>query len=565
MKLIDQHTKRIMEECKQRARDAGLFFQDETLEYIVTNRDLLELTSKNMIPTLYDYWVHDVECLKEKGRYDIYPYNPYETVINTHPPISFYNDNNPDWLNVMIFYHVLAHIDFFQNNHFFKHTWDDDFAGQALADKRLIAMLRSHKGRWVDYVLEFARGIDNLVNFHSELSSLSHLNETRSSSKLDYYFDIFLQSAEKVSNKDYLNEIDRYNDSLAKHGEMAESLFVSTIVGTYPEFDALYAKYKSVKDGTPKDLIRYIMKNSSYLNKKENPWVNTVIEIVRKTSLYFQPQLRTKIMNEGWATYWHEKLTTGDDRITGYEIPFARLNANVTALPRAGINPYSLGMRLFCHAQNLANRGKLSYEFNTIRNIAERRGYDRNTTVGQKFIFTLRENFSDFLFINTFVDQDFVDEFRLFVIERKLDEAGVMWKYFIKSRKAEDYRQMLLNSLYHPPNIIINESKMTNGELYLDHIFEGKPLVHDYIANTLLGIEFLWGTPVHLETSELLEITNGVSAAASLFASLYNVDPTEMIPPSYQLSRVVYTMKNKKLSHTILEEQDNRLAAAARC
>ena len=118
MELIDQHTKGIMEGCKERARDKGLTFQEETLEYIVTNRDLLELTPKAMIPTLYDYWVQDIEVYKEKSRYELYPSNPYETVINTRPAISFYNDNNPDWLNVMIFYHVLAHIDFFQNNQY---------------------------------------------------------------------------------------------------------------------------------------------------------------------------------------------------------------------------------------------------------------------------------------------------------------------------------------------------------------------------------------------------------------------------------------------------------------
>jgi len=120
MDLINQHTKQIMEGCKARAKEAGLRFHDETLEYVVTNRDLLELSPKLMIPTLYDYWVHDVEVLKEKGRYELYPANPYETVINTRPAVSFYNDNNPDWLNVMIFYHVIAHIDFFQNNLFFR-------------------------------------------------------------------------------------------------------------------------------------------------------------------------------------------------------------------------------------------------------------------------------------------------------------------------------------------------------------------------------------------------------------------------------------------------------------
>jgi hypothetical protein len=67
MELVNQKTKQIMEGCKERARKAGLSFEEETLEYIVTNRDLIELTPKLMIPTLYDYWVHDVEVMQEKS------------------------------------------------------------------------------------------------------------------------------------------------------------------------------------------------------------------------------------------------------------------------------------------------------------------------------------------------------------------------------------------------------------------------------------------------------------------------------------------------------------------
>jgi stage V sporulation protein R len=194
MEIIDQHTKAIMEGCKARARTAGLNFEDESLEYIVTNRDLVELGPKMMIPTLYDYWVHDVEVLKEKGKYELYPANPYETVINTRPAISFYNDNNPDWLNVMIFYHVLAHMDFFQNNLYFKNSWDYDFTARALFDKRTIARLRSKHGRWVDYVIEFARSIDNLVGFHGTLSRALRRPLPDTKGRLDYYFDVFLQA-----------------------------------------------------------------------------------------------------------------------------------------------------------------------------------------------------------------------------------------------------------------------------------------------------------------------------------------------------------------------------------
>ena len=55
MELINQHTKKIMEECKERARDAGLSFGNETLEYIVTNRNLIELSPKFMISTMQDF------------------------------------------------------------------------------------------------------------------------------------------------------------------------------------------------------------------------------------------------------------------------------------------------------------------------------------------------------------------------------------------------------------------------------------------------------------------------------------------------------------------------------
>ena len=76
MELIDQRTKKIMEECKERARAMGLDVKGETLEYIVTNQDMLELGPKVMIPTLYDYWVDDVEVVRDKWLYKVVPDNP---------------------------------------------------------------------------------------------------------------------------------------------------------------------------------------------------------------------------------------------------------------------------------------------------------------------------------------------------------------------------------------------------------------------------------------------------------------------------------------------------------
>jgi len=533
MQLIDQHTKKIMEGCKERARSAGLRFSDETLEYIVTNRDMLELSPKLMIPTLYDYWVHDVDVMKEKGRYELYPHNPYETVINTRPPISFYNDNNPDWLNVMIFYHVIAHIDFFQNNQFFRHTWEYDLAGQALADKRLINRLRSEKGRWVDYIIEFARGIDNLVGYYDELALLDRPHESHQSRRRDFYFDTFLQSMKRVKTAGYIREIERYNDSLKKFGELGDDNFFAEVIRKYPEFEAVFHKKLEEREQGRPDLLQFLMKHSGFLNRDENRWMKSVIEIVRKTSIYFQPQIRTKIMNEGWASYWHEKLFLGDERISGHEVDFARVHAGVTSLPRVGLNPYALGMRLFQQIEESADQGKYTFAFQRIRDAEERKRYNSATGQGLAHLFHVREHFSDFLFVDAFIDQEFVNRYRVFVVGKRLNEERMVWEYFVKSRKADDYRQMLFDLLYHPPSITIDREKSDDHTLYLMHRFEEKPLVQEFIGNTMLGIEFLWGGNVQLETREAVAVPGAER------------EGEEKPPVSWK--RVLYSMENREL------------------
>ena len=73
-----------------------------------------------------------------------------------------------------------------------------------------------------------------------------------------------------------------------------------------------------------------------------------------------------------------------------------------------------------------------------------------------------------------------------------------------------------------------------DGELHLVHTFEGKQLVQEYIANTMMGIEYLWGRPVHLETSEA-----EVAAASGGKAEQQQ---------EISWDRVVYSMTEKVLS-----------------
>ena len=238
-------------------------------------------------------------------------------------------------------------------------------------------------------------------------------------------------------------------------------------------------------------------------------------------------------MNEGWASYWHEKLFLQDDRIKGHEVDFARAHAGVASLPRVGLNPYALGMHLFYYIDEVADKGKYSIEFKRLLNADKRKKFDAETGQGQDFIFKVRENSCDFLFVNTFVDQDFVTRNKLFVTGRRMNQAKMVWEFYVKSRKAKDYRKMLLDTLYHPPHIEIDPEKGKDNTLYLVHRFEEKPLVKEFITNTMMGIEYLWGGPVQLETSEVVSTSP---------------PKEETKEPEIKWQRVLYSMENRKLS-----------------
>ena len=158
-------------------------------------------------------------------------------------------------------------------------------------------------------------------------------------------------------------------------------------------------------------------------------------------------------MNEGWASYWHETLYMQDDRIKGHEVDFSRVNAGVTAMPRVGLNPYALGMHMFCFLENMADKGRISSEYRRLRDRNRRSTYDNGAGHGRDFIFNIRRTYCDSMFVADYITQDFIDEHKLFVAGRKLNEQRMTWQYYVKSRSAEDYRDMVLDSLYHPPAI----------------------------------------------------------------------------------------------------------------
>jgi len=92
----------------------------------------------------------------------------------------------------------------------------------------------------------------------------------------------------------------------------------------------------------------------------------------------------------------------------------------------------------------------------------------------------------------------------------------------------------------------VDENKGDDETLYLVHNFEDKPLVEDFISNTMLGIEYLWGGPVQLETSEVASITPVKQVSTDAGPS----SPQQEQPEEHEVKwrRILYTMKDRKLS-----------------
>ncbi|MBU3951380.1 MAG: SpoVR family protein, partial [Proteobacteria bacterium] len=271
-----------------------------------------------------------------------------------------------------------------------------------------------------------------------------------------------------------------------------------------------------------------------------------VIQIIRNTAMYFQPQIRTKIMNEGWASYWHEYLFMRDDRICGHESDFAKVNAGVTAMPKVGLNPYALGMRLFQHIEEMEDKGCYSFDYFCQKDEIKKQKYNSLKKSGARYIFKVREDLNDFTFINKYIDQEFLTKHQLFVSGKRFNQDRMSWEYYIKSKKAEDYKRMIIDTLYHPPEIRVEPDKSVKGVLYLNHLFEEKPLKQDFIENTMVGIEYLWGGPIHLETSEPAP----ESKPASSYTNFWDpATPTPKIPEPQKIKwkRMRYVLENRKL------------------
>lgn len=254
-----------------------------------------------------------------------------------------------------------------------------------------------------------------------------------------------------------------------------------------------------------KDVLGFINGFAPYLSD----WQRDIIDIVREESIYFWPQRRTKIINEGWASFWHKRIMR-EMAERGYlpqgeDVEWWRLHAGVVAPRKVGLNPYHFGLNMLEYLEEYHN-GQLTTEENRwLENngvpVCPKYTGPYQESPGLKEVYRLREYCDDQAMIRNYFDGNVAARMNMYIYTQEEADDGI--NYVVVEKGWEQIRDQLAGSLTNCgfPYIVVEDGDYKGRqELYLSHVFEGGELDIEYLNKTLPYIYHLWGRPVHLET-----------------------------------------------------------------
>jgi stage V sporulation protein R len=403
------------------------------------------------LPGRFSHWTHGRAYHQMKTMYDYGLSKIYEMVVNTNPCYAFLMEANSPLENKLVVAHVLAHCDFFKNNVYFQKT-----------NRQMIETVSINAERVRRY--EFEHGEHEVERFlDAVLSVEEHVDVSAS-----------LEEEEDAEEKPGARQPGRYDDLLDL------DTLASPAAQSKP--DALVKPRKFPRE-PQRDILGFLARHAPDLED----WQRDAITIVRQERLYFVPQMRTKILNEGWASLWHSRILRELDLPTDEYTEFARLHSSVAAPSRRSLNPYYVGMKML---EMVEQRWESPSQEDR-----ERLGLQGGE--GRAKLFDVRELESDLSFMRTYVTKDVVEELDLYIYEYQNGE----WK--IVEKNWENVREQICRSLtsYGIPYIVVEDGDYKrNRELYLKHYFEGDELDARYSEKTLAHLHQIWGRTVHLET-----------------------------------------------------------------
>ncbi len=441
---------------------------------IISADQMMDAYSAVGMPVGYHHWSFGKQFLSTEQRYRKGHIGlAYELVINSNPCIAYLMEENSLTLQALVIAHAcFGHNSFFKNNYLFR-TWTD-----ASAIVNYILFAKSYISE-----CEERHGVDTVEALLDSCHALMNLGVDRF--RRPRPISAEQEKQRQHEREDYLQKQvnDLWRTIPKKKEERAEK---------WPRFPA----------EPQENLLYFIEKNAPLLE----PWEREIVRIVRKIAQYFYPQRQTKIMNEGWATFWHYRLMHDlyDEGLVteGAILEFLQSHSGVIYQPDfdspyySGINPYTLGYAMFTDIRRICE-DPTEEDKRFFPDIA---GADWLETVHHAM-----ENFKDESFILQFLSPKVIRNLKLFsILDDDRDEEICVTAIhdddgyrFVREQLADQY-----NLSKQEPNIQVWEVALRGDRsLTLRHTQHDRiPLEENDAKEVMKHTHRLWHFDVHLES-----------------------------------------------------------------
>jgi stage V sporulation protein R len=448
---------------------------------IISAEQMMDAYSSTGMPVGYHHWSFGKQFLSTEQQYRRGQIGlAYELVINSNPCIAYLMEENTLTLQALVIAHAcFGHNSFFKGNYLFK-TWTDASA-------------------IVDYLLFAKKYVAQCEERYGVEATESLLDSCHA--LMNYGVDRFRRPA-PISAEDETRRQHEREDFLQAQ--------VNDLWRTIPKKPkAKVEEWPNFPSEPQENLLYFIEKNAPLLE----PWEREIVRIVRKITQYFYPQRQTKVMNEGWATFWHYTLlhTLYDEGLVtdGFMLEFLQSHTNVIYQPAfdspnfSGINPYTLGYAIFTDIRRVCEH-PTEEDKQFFPDIA---GSDWLDTLHHAMV-----NYKDESFILQFLSPKVIRDLKLFgvVDDDKEKEIAVTAIHNdngyrrIREELAEQY-----NLSQQEPNIQVQEVDLRGDRsITIRHQQHDRiPLDEDTTKEVTKHLHHLWRFDVHLETMREESVT----------------------------------------------------------
>ncbi|HYA29218.1 MAG TPA: SpoVR family protein [Acidobacteriota bacterium] len=416
--------------------------------------DMLSYMVYSGMPSHYPHWSYgkNFEKLKTLYEYGVSGL-PYEMVINSNPSIAYLMRDNSLALQVLTIAHVYGHNDFFKNNFTFKST----------RAQYTIESFKSHANRVRHYVEDPSIGLEKVEALLDAAHALSlQCRRNLAIKKPSAREELQLKLDEAKPAADPFSAIHRRR-------EQAE-----------PDL-------KKIPLFPDEDLLLFIRDHNPHLSE----WEKDLLTIVHEEAQYFVPQIETKIMNEGWASFWHKKILEALDLPQDLHLEFIVRHTQVLRPSPGSLNPYHVGMKVWEDIEKRWNNPSAE----------EIKEFGPRTQTGAEKIFEVREVERDASFLRRYLTEELIRELKLFEYKSRGNDQVVT-----RVADEDNWRQIKDTLIQNVgtgsiPVIKVEDSDYKNNRtLLLKHDHDGRDLQLDYAEKTLQYVQQLWGHDVAMET-----------------------------------------------------------------